>query len=180
MSRGESPVDLVTRGDRPADRTVTAEGFEAFFQREYPGLFGALWLVTRNGHEAEEIAQDAFLKLWERWDRVRSMEDPTGYLYRTAMNVFRSRYRRAMVALRRVGGRMRADDHLAAVEERDVVVRALGGCTPRQRAAVVLTDLYGFTSEEAAEILGIRAATVRVLAARARAALKEGMREGDE
>jgi RNA polymerase sigma-70 factor (ECF subfamily) len=177
MSRVESPVDLVTRGDRRADRTAATEGFEAFFEREYAGLFGALWLVTRNGDEAEEIAQDAFLKLWERWGRVRSMHDPTGYLYRTAMNLFRSRYRRAVVALRRAVGQLRPDDHLAAVEDRDAVVRALRGCTPRQRAAVVLTDLYGFTSEEAAEILGIRPATVRVLAGRARAVLKEGMRE---
>ena len=49
------------------------------------GQFAALWLVTRNSHEAEEIMQDAFLKLWERWDRVNQMDDPTGYLYRTAM-----------------------------------------------------------------------------------------------
>jgi DNA-directed RNA polymerase specialized sigma24 family protein len=43
--------------------------------------------MTRNGHEAEEVMQDPFLRLWERWSRVRDEPDPVGYLYRTAMNV---------------------------------------------------------------------------------------------
>ena len=51
--------------------------------------------MTGNRAEAEEIMQDAFLKLWERWDRVREIDDQTGYLYRTPMNVFRRRYQRA-------------------------------------------------------------------------------------
>ena len=57
--------------------------------------------MTGNREEAKELMQDAFLKLWERWDRIRSIEDRNGYLYRTAMNGFRSRYRRAKVAARR-------------------------------------------------------------------------------
>jgi RNA polymerase sigma-70 factor, ECF subfamily len=40
-----------------------------------------------NRAEAEELAQDAFLKVWERWDRVADIEEPVGYLYRTAMNL---------------------------------------------------------------------------------------------
>src|SRR2546430_2710301 len=60
---------------------------------------------------------------------------------------------------------------------RPAVGRALAPLTPRQRAAVVLTDVLGFTSEEAAEALGVRPATVRVLAARARTRLREAMGE---
>jgi hypothetical protein len=66
--------------------------FEDFFEREKADLYGAMCLVTRDRHEAEEIVQDAFVRVLERWDRVGSLEDPHGYLYRTAMNVFRSRY----------------------------------------------------------------------------------------
>jgi hypothetical protein len=60
--------------------------FEEFFEREHHALFAALLLLTRQRQEAEEIMQDSFLKLWERWDHVRDLENPTGYLYRTAMN----------------------------------------------------------------------------------------------
>lgn len=53
-------------------------GFESFFEENRSKLFGALCLVTGNRQEAEEIAQEAFLKLWERWDRVSMLEDPAG------------------------------------------------------------------------------------------------------
>ena len=39
--------------------------------------------------------------MFERWDRVGELEDPTGYLFRVSMNVFRGRYRRALLAVRR-------------------------------------------------------------------------------
>ncbi len=150
--------------------------FEELFLTEREALYGAMWLVTRDRFEAEEIAQEAFLRIWERWERVRSMDDPAGYLYRTAFNVWRSRRRRTAVALRKaVHGRQHVDDASAEVEARDAVVRALSRLTPRQRAAVVLVDLLDLPSEDAAAAMGIRPSTVRVLAARARAAMREGM-----
>jgi len=160
---------------------VVAEGprdFQAFFEDEYPGLFGALCLVTRNRHEAEEIAQDAFLKVWERWDRVGAMDSPDGYLYRTAMNAFRKRYRRAVLALKSTLGIIPSDDAIEAVDARDATVRALAPLSDRQRAAVVLMDLLGYPSEEAARMLGVSASTLRNHASRAHAALKQTM--GDE
>src|SRR5262245_36001704 len=75
--------------------------FEDFFQREKADLFGILWMVTRNRFEAEELTQEAFVRVLERWDRVSTMQDPRGYLYRTAMNAFRSGYRRSIVAAKR-------------------------------------------------------------------------------
>ena len=153
--------------------------FEIFFLDHHVRLYRALWLVTRNGHEAEEIMQDAFLRVWERWPKVSRVPDPTGYLYRTAMNAFRSRARRAAVALRKTVRAIPPDDLLEAVEGRDAVVRAMASLTPRQRAAVVLTDVLGLTSEEAAEALGVKAVTVRVLAARGRQALRGTMGESD-
>ena len=51
--------------------------FEAFSEREKERLFQALGLVTRNRFEAEEFAQDAFLSVYERRDRVAKMDEPT-------------------------------------------------------------------------------------------------------
>src|SRR3972149_7492906 len=78
--------------------------FEEFFELQHARLFGALSVMTGDRFEAEEVMQDAFLKLWERWDRVSAMDQPVGFLYRTAMNRFRSRLRRAARAAR-TGGR---------------------------------------------------------------------------
>ena len=84
-----------------SSETAVGRDFEEFYEVEHSDLFAALWLVTRNRQEAEEIMQDAFLKLWERWDHIAGLDDPTGYLYRTAMNGFRNRSRRAALALRK-------------------------------------------------------------------------------
>lgn len=149
--------------------------FEEFFLRTRERLAGSLWLVTRNVHETEEIAQEAYVRVWQRWDRVGAMEDPEGYLVRTAVNVWRGRGRRAAVAVRNAIHAIPPADAVAEIESRDVVVRALATLTPRQRAAVVLVDLLDLSSEDAARALGVRASTVRVLAAKGRARLREGM-----
>lgn len=157
---------------RETDAAEHPHSFELFFRDRHIELFRALWLVTGNRHEAEEIMQDAFLRLWERWDRVAAMADPTGYLYRTGMNVFRSRARRARVAIRRTLHASDQADPLTRVEERDELTRHLFTLTPRQRAAIVLVDALGFTSAEAASAMSVRPPTVRVLLSRARANLR--------
>jgi RNA polymerase sigma-70 factor (ECF subfamily) len=136
--------------------------------------------MTGNRHEAEEITQDAFLALWERWDRVAGMEEPVGYLYRTAMNVFRKRLRRAATAVRRAVSRADEPDVFAAADARHVVAQALAGLSRRQRAALVLTELLGYSSEEAGRALGIKPVTVRVLASQGRAAMRQNLGASDE
>jgi RNA polymerase sigma-70 factor (ECF subfamily) len=151
--------------------------FEEFFDETHQRLFGGLCLVTGDPHEAEEIMQDAYLKLWERWDRVGRMEDPAGFLFRTALNGFRSRYRRARLALRRGVSLAPSIDGLAAIEDRDEVVRLLRELGPAERASIVLTTMFGYSSEEAGRMLGMKAATVRAHATRARAGARTRMEE---
>jgi RNA polymerase sigma factor (sigma-70 family) len=91
------------------------------------------------------------------------------------MNGFRSRTRRAAVALRRVTRSLPPDDAIARVEERELIVRALGTLTPRQRAAVVLIDILDYAAKDAAELLGITPSTIRVLLSRGRAQLRTAM-----
>ena len=154
-------------------REGVALTFEEFFTAENDRLYRALCLVTRNRHEAEEITQDAFLALWARWDRVSAdVEDPTAYLYRTAMNAFRSRRRRSVLAARRAVGLTRADDGIHRVEEQEAIVRELAALSPKQRAAIVLTNFLDFTAEEAGEFLGLSAGAVRTLASRGRSELR--------
>lgn len=153
--------------------------FETFFETESPPLFRRLCLITGNRHEAEEVMQDAFLKVFERWERVSGLEDPTGYLYRTAFNVFRKRSRRAALAIRRTLGLAPDVDEFAVVDARHVVGEALSKLTPRQRAALVLTELLGYGSEAAGSLLGIRAVTVRALASQGRTAMRQTLERQD-
>jgi RNA polymerase sigma factor (sigma-70 family) len=156
---------------------VGTEDFESFFRAEHAGLFRALCLVTGSRQEAEDVMQVAFLRVFERWDRVAAMERPDGFLYRVAMNEFRSRYRRAARAAKRAITPGDPDDAFAEIDDRDEVVRALRDLVPQQRAAVVLTTMLGFPSEEAGELLGLSASSVRTLATRARKQLRASVEE---
>jgi RNA polymerase sigma-70 factor (ECF subfamily) len=147
--------------------------FEMFFEANRRRLYGAFCLITGNRHEAEEIVQDAFLKVWERWHRVSAMEDPVGFLFTTAMNLFRNRARRAAIALRKTFESTLQTDDLAIVEDRDEMIRALRPLTPRQRAALILTAYLGFSSDEAAGILGVEPSTVRALTTQGRATVRQ-------
>jgi len=147
--------------------------FERFFETEHDRLYRALCLVTRNRHEAEEIMQDAFLAMWARWDRiVQKVDDPTAYLYRTAMNAFRSRRRRAALAARKAVHLIPADDGISRIEEQEAIVKALAPLSEKQRAAIVLTNFLDFTAEEAGDFLGLSAGAIRTLASRGRTELR--------
>jgi RNA polymerase sigma-70 factor, ECF subfamily len=177
--REEATVKLDTRDANDLDVTRTeaddhAASFALFYRCERDGLFANLCQITRDPDEAEELMHDAFLKIWERWGRVRHMDRPDGYLYRTAVNAFRTRYRRAAIA-ERIRGWTSKRDPLEDVEGRDRVDRALAALTVRQRTAVILTDLLDFTSVEAGRVLGVRPGTVRVLVHRGRDALRKTM-----
>jgi RNA polymerase sigma-70 factor (ECF subfamily) len=177
---GEVDVPSSLASARTPEVGDVARSFESFYEAESRTLFRRLWLVTGNRAEAEEIMQDAFLKLWEHWDRTKDLDDPTAYLYRTAMNVFRRRYQRAMMAARRVLGAGPAVDEFSIADDRHIVRKALAQLSPRQRAALVLTEMLEFSTKETARSLGVRAATVRALAFQGRAALKKTMESIDE
>jgi RNA polymerase sigma-70 factor, ECF subfamily len=154
-----------------------ALSFESFYLANERRLFRALFVLTGSRDEAEDLAQHAFCRVWERWDRVSTLDDPSGYLFRTAFNAHHSATRRAVRAARRV---VDIVIHTAPVPspgpadlaaDRDHVARALAELTPRQREAVVLTQLLDRDVSHAARIMRIRPATVRVLVSQARAVL---------
>ena len=97
----ESHMRCVPEVAEEATLAEQAPSFEEFYGANFRHVFTALCLVTGNRHEAEEITQDSFLKIYERWDRVGALDDPTAYLFRVSMNTFRNRYRRALLGLRR-------------------------------------------------------------------------------
>jgi RNA polymerase sigma factor (sigma-70 family) len=162
----------------PSEGVGAGARFDTFFEEERERLFKALYFVTGNKHDAEELTQEAFLKLWERWDQIDRIDDPTAYLFRVALNAFRLRRRRAALAVRKLNPIMEPADAFLEAEMRADVRQLLLGLTPRQRAAILLVDLLGYPSEQAARILRIRPSTVRALATQGRQALRtEGARD---
>jgi RNA polymerase sigma-70 factor, ECF subfamily len=173
LSEMDEPLRLVAGSEPPAAALAETASFEVFVTDSQTRLFGSLCLMTGSRHEAEEIAQEAYVRVLERWDHVQRLDDPTGYLFVTALNVFRKRLRRAGIAVRRSIGMAPSQDAFGAVEDRAVVLGALAQLPPDQRAALVVTALLGYSSEEAGRMLGARPSTIRARATRARTALRD-------
>jgi len=169
----DEPIRLVGTSEPPVAAPGETASFEGFVTENQTRLFGSLCVITGSRYEAEEIAQEAFVRVLERWERVRTMDDPTGYLFITAMNVLRQRLRRAGIALRRSVGVAPTQDAFGSVEDREVVLDALVRLPLDQRAALVVTALFGYSSDEAGRMLGVRSSTIRARATRARTALRD-------
>jgi RNA polymerase sigma factor (sigma-70 family) len=150
--------------------------FEEFFQAEHRGLVRALYLLTADLGEAEELAQETMARVYERWDRVRTMESPGGYVYRVAVNLNRHRLRHLAVRARRLLA-MTVHAESSQPETRTEISEAIASLPAGQRQAFMLVEWLGMSAEEAARILGIAPSSVRARTHRARAALRDRLRE---
>jgi RNA polymerase sigma factor (sigma-70 family) len=158
------------------------ETFEDFFHANYERLLRAMYLATGNRHEAEDLAQDAMARVLERWDRVREMANPVGFVFRVALNRRRSLLRRLSIALRRAPTAQpeSVSEPTSAVDDRDMIRRALGSLPDTQREALVLCDWLGMTDVQAAETLQLSAGAVRTRLSRARSSMRQLLGETDE
>ena len=159
----------------PAEAIPESFAFETFFDGEYPKLCRALVLLVGDVFEAEELAQESMTRVLERWDRVREMDSPAGYVYRTAMNLQRKRIRRLAVRARRIFADAPMDDPAPAADDRHDVRRALASLPESQRVTLILVDWLDMDAAEAAGVLGIKPGNVRVRLHRGREALRAAL-----
>ena len=65
----------------PESEAITPPAsFEAFFEEHRQEVFGAVWMIVRDRQETEDLVQEAFVKVLERWDRFGQIDDPTAYI----------------------------------------------------------------------------------------------------
>ena len=162
----------------PSVQPIAPEGFESFYRSRYTRLAQAVFLLVRDEGEAEDIAQEAFARVFAHWPRVSAMASPEGYLYRTALNVVRKRARRTVP--RTSGGGRDLPDPAEPLAERDRILRALGRLSASQREAVVLVDWLDMATEDAARTLRVKPSSVRVRLHRARAELRKMLGGADD
>jgi RNA polymerase sigma factor (sigma-70 family) len=162
---------VVANGGMVAE-VVTGElsaSFESLFRREYRSVARAVYLILYDHGAAEEVTQDAFAKLLQRWDRISEYERPDAWVRHIAV---RMAIRRARRELRRPSIESR-HHHAAAHDVPDIdLARAIGELSPHQRAAVVLFYWDDRSVSEIATILGSSESTVKQHLHRARSQLR--------
>jgi RNA polymerase sigma factor (sigma-70 family) len=119
------------------------------------------------------------VRVYERWDRVRRMDSPQGYLFRTALNLHRSRLRGLATRARHILQPTPSPDPAEVVQGRDTLARALASLPNGQREALVLVEWLGMDQEEAATALRIKPGSVRARLSRAKADLRRMLEEDD-
>ncbi len=128
------------------------DAFTSFVREVGPRLNQAL--ICFAGEAGRDAASEALLYGWQRWDRVRRMDNPAGYLYRVGLSRVRRDLRKRPVVFPEP-----PNGELPWVEPK--LVGALAGLSHRQRATVVLIHGFGWTVREVADVMGIAAGTVQ-------------------
>jgi RNA polymerase sigma-70 factor (ECF subfamily) len=134
-----------------------SESFEAFFAEEYESVFRSLAVAFRDSLLAEEAAQEAFTRAYVRWNRVKGMERPAGWVYVVAVRVAFKR-RRAEPAPTALSG---APSMEQQVVDRITMQRAIEALPERQRLALVLRHYGDLPLHDIAQAMGCAVGTVK-------------------
>lgn len=147
--------------------------FEAFFHAEYERLVRSLRLLLRSHQDAEDVAQESFVRVLERWDRVAFMESRDGYLYRVSLNLARRKKRSSARELKLGMSRLLPSRDPADLPATRDVRQALESLPGRLREVLVLAEWIEMTTDEISRALGVKPSTVRVRLHRARKAFRD-------
>ncbi len=146
----------------------TGSGLEELYRAHAPEALRLAYLLTGERALAEDLVQDAFVKVIGRFHDLRNREAFWWYLRRTIVNLTRSQFRRRRVERAWLERQHPADDVLPAndVGERDRLQKALMTLRPEQRAAIVLRYYEDLSEADTAHALGVAAGTVKSLVSR--------------
>jgi RNA polymerase sigma-70 factor (ECF subfamily) len=157
---------------RPLPLIAVTEDFEAFYKRQYPRAVGVAYALTGRRHVAEEIAQDAFIAGYRRWERVSRYDKPDAWLRRVVVNRSTSVLRRGVTevkAIRRLRGGV---DHIPELEpDASDVWNEVRALPRRQAQAIALFYLEDLSLDQIADVLECSPGTVKTHLRRGRVRL---------
>lgn len=163
-------------GARPAGQ------FEAFFQRHERAIAGYLWRLTGDEQTANDLTQEVFLRAWGHFDKLRDYDRPEAWLFRVATNLAMNERRRQRVAgpsMELVGDERAPGDHAERLAGMDALRTALRELPARQRAAIILREVYGYSCDEIAAMLEVSRAAAKMTLCRARQGLRASFLKED-
>jgi RNA polymerase sigma-70 factor (ECF subfamily) len=149
-------------------RTEERQEYEWVFRAAYPRILGAVTVILGARALAEEVTQEAFLKLYENWHRVGDFQAPEAWVRRVAVRlaVRQARRERARTHLERTRTDIE-EQHDASLPDVDLA-RAVASLTPMQRAAVALFYFEDQPVADIARALGVSDSTIKQHLFRAR------------
>jgi RNA polymerase sigma-70 factor (sigma-E family) len=163
--------DVRARGDEAQQRIGR---LETLYETHAADALRLAYLLTGDRALAEDLVQDAFVKVIGRFHDLRNRDAFWWYLRRTVVNLSNSHFRRRRVErawLQRERPEIHSD--LPDVAERERLRLALARLRPQQRAAIVLRYFEDLPERDTAEILGVAVGTVKSMVSRGMDTLRE-------
>jgi len=165
----------------PTPAELQRDAFEALFRRHHAPLCGFAYRYVRSREVAEEIVQEVFLDVWERWNPNAVERYTKAYLFAAVRNAAMSYLRHLGVVERGETETIElfsrpaitADGELGAAELAAVLERAIGKLPERCRLVLTLSREQGLTYSEIARLLEISVKTVEMQMGRAYKALRK-------
>lgn len=161
-------VERAQRGDR--------EAFSTLAEQSIGHLYDVAQLMLRDSDLAKDAVQEALILTWRDLRALRDPDRFTAWMHRILVrSVYRAaRHERRQAAVRVLdsGGERAIPDSSGAVEDRDEIDRGFRRLKPDLRAVLVVHHYLGLTYDEAAEVLGVPAGTVKSRLNRATVAMR--------
>jgi RNA polymerase sigma-70 factor, ECF subfamily len=177
-------------------RDDEAGAFEELVERYQHRLVGVMHHLVGSAEEAEDLAQEVFLRVYRARKKYRPRAKFSTWLFtianNLALNSLRSRQRKPVVPLNvRDSGplgprpaehlvRARTEQPVQSLQQQElaaIIRRALEGLNERQRVAVVLNKFEEMSYEEIAEVMGLTTKAVKSLLSRARSNLRDALQD---
>ena len=179
--------------------TGKPEAFDRFVEHFRAKIFQYSWLMCGQREDAEEVAQETLLKVFESFDQLREPERVRPWMYRIAKNACLMKRRKSVFApaqelsldqflpaKNQSDGDMKLDiadwshlpdDQLLQLEMKQVLERAIGELPEIYRVVILLRDLEELSTQETAHILDVTEDTVKQRLHRARLSLRQTLDE---
>lgn len=189
MAGEVAEIALMTECPRVVDDLIErakageAAAFDQIMIRYQRRVVSTAWRMLGSEDDAKDAAQEVFMRTYRYLKSFKQGQDFAGWLYRIVINVCRDAAKRRgrsrdFLSLQAVDAEVQAgpddlESDAILAQQRELISRALAALSTKEREALVLRDIEGFSTEEVARILGSSATTVRSQICSGRAKIKQ-------
>jgi RNA polymerase sigma-70 factor (sigma-E family) len=166
---------VIERAEVPGARQVADHPLQDVFERHHPAILRLCTLLTRDPTVAEDLAQEAFVRVAPKAGTL-SAEEIRPYLRRVVVNLWKNRIRRIAYEARARGRLVERPSEGTSLEGRDEMWAAITRLPPRQRACLVLRFYEDLSVRDTAMLLRCSEGTVKSQTSKALGKLRKEWR----
>lgn len=174
-------LEAVRAHTKPEGVPMRSEAeFATLYQARFGDLSAQLYAYLGDSSEAQDVVQEAFVRAWQRWDKIGEYDDPVAWVRRVAWNLATTRHRRLAVVRKFISRSGPPEHQPEASPDRVALVAALRRIPEQQRRAMVMHYLADLSVADIAHDIGVAEGTVKSWLHRGRHELAKLLTEAPE